>query len=186
MKEFEIVLKKLIEAESEIERLKNELKALKPKSTIVGKYVSKNISDIAVDDSLSNIEKVSQILEIQSNKSTLDISKLLNTSSRTIQRIRKSLGKTYKSTNEIKKPNEYKTKTYLIKNSRNSMYKIGRSSDPKKRERTLQSEEPLIKIVKTWDKNIESELHNLYKDFRVRGEWFNLSKVQVRYICINY
>ncbi len=77
-------------------------------------------------------------------------------------------------------------KTYLIKNSRNGFYKIGRSKDPLKRERTLQSEEPLIKIVKIWDKNIEKELHNKYKEYRLRGEWFRLNKVQVKYICTHY
>ena len=78
------------------------------------------------------------------------------------------------------------TKTYLIKNRRNGFYKIGRSKHPLKREQTLQSEEPDIVMVKTWDKDIESLLHKDYKDYRVRGEWFELSKAQVKYICTNY
>ena len=78
------------------------------------------------------------------------------------------------------------TKTYLIKNRRNGFYKIGRSKDPLKREQTLQSEEPDIVMVKTWDKDIESLLHKDYKDYRVRGEWFELSKAQVKYICTNH
>ena len=77
-------------------------------------------------------------------------------------------------------------KTYLIKNGRNNLYKIGRSKNPLNREKTLQSEEPLIKIVKLWDKNIERKLHKEYNQYRVRGEWFKLSKVQVKYICTNY
>ena len=78
------------------------------------------------------------------------------------------------------------TKTYLIKNRRNGFYKIGRSKDPLKREQTLQSEEPDIVMVKTWDEDIESKLHIEYKDYRVRGEWFELSKAQVKYICTKY
>tara|TARA_B110000285_G_scaffold136417_1_gene152796 strand:+ start:43 stop:930 length:888 start_codon:yes stop_codon:yes gene_type:complete len=78
------------------------------------------------------------------------------------------------------------TKTYLIKNRRNGFYKIGRSKDPLKREQTLQSEEPDIVMVKTWDEDIESKLHIEYKDYRIRGEWFELSKAQVKYICTNY
>lgn len=78
------------------------------------------------------------------------------------------------------------TKTYLIKNRRNGFYKIGRSKDPLKREQTLQSEEPDIVMVKTWDEDIESLLHNDYKEHRIRGEWFELSKAQVKYICTNY
>ena len=78
------------------------------------------------------------------------------------------------------------TKTYLIKNKRNGFYKIGRSNNPKRREKTLQSEEPDIVMVKVWDENIESKLHKKYNKQRLRGEWFDLNKVQVRYICTNY
>ena len=73
-----------------------------------------------------------------------------------------------------------------MKNRRNGFYKIGRSNDPKKRERTLQSEEPDIVLVKVWDKNIENNLHRNYNKQRLRGEWFDLSKIQVRYICTKY
>ena len=73
-----------------------------------------------------------------------------------------------------------------MKNRRNGFYKIGRSNDPKKRERTLQSEEPDIVLVKVWDKNIENKLHKNYNKQRLRGEWFDLSKIQVRYICTKY
>ena len=74
-------------------------------------------------------------------------------------------------------------KTYLMKDNHNGFYKIGYSKNPKFREITLQSEKPSIKMVKTWDKNIESLLHKKYHNNRVRGEWFDLTKVQVKYIC---
>jgi hypothetical protein len=77
-------------------------------------------------------------------------------------------------------------KTYLMKDKSNNFYKIGKSINPKHREHTLQSEKPTIEIVKIWDKNIEKKLHNLYNDYRIRGEWFNLNKVQVKYICTNF
>ena len=77
------------------------------------------------------------------------------------------------------------TKTYLMKNSRNGLYKIGKSITPLHREKTLQSEEPEIMMVKVWDDNIEDTLHKKYEKHRVRGEWFNLTKTQVKYICIN-
>jgi len=85
-----------------------------------------------------------------------------------------------------KKKEKSLKQTYLIKNKRNNLYKIGRSNNPKNREKTLQSEEPLIEMIKTWDEDIESKLHLEYKKYRVRGEWFNLSKIQVRYICTKY
>jgi hypothetical protein len=77
-------------------------------------------------------------------------------------------------------------KTYLMKDNHSGMYKIGFSNNPKKRERTLQSEKPSINMVKVWDKNIERELHILYSEFRIRGEWFSLSKLQVKYICTHF
>ena len=86
-------------------------------------------------------------------------------------------------TNKTNKANQ---KTYLIKNKRNGLYKIGRSTNPKRREGTLQGEEPLIELVKVWDLDIEKHLHSKYSENRVRGEWFNLSKIQVKYICQHY
>jgi hypothetical protein len=84
------------------------------------------------------------------------------------------------------KNNEKNTKTYLIKNNHTKLYKIGYSKNPKHRERTLQSQEPNIKMVKIWNKNIEKKLHKLYSEYRVRGEWFNLTPIQVKYICTQF
>ena len=99
--------------------------------------------------------------------------------------ITKSAKKLGTSIRAIQKSNT-NTKTYLIKNRRNGFYKIGRSINPLKREQTLQSEEPDIVMTKTWDEDIENKLHIEYKDYRIRGEWFELSKAQVKYICTNY
>jgi hypothetical protein len=85
----------------------------------------------------------------------------------------------------IKKTNIIK-KTYLMKDKHSGLYKIGYSKNPKFRETTLQSENPSIKMVKVWDKNIESFLHEFYKDFRIRGEWFKLTEIQVKYICLKF
>lgn len=84
----------------------------------------------------------------------------------------------------IKKLKNVKTesKTYIIKCEHTGYYKIGKSKNPHGREKTLQSEKPTVKIIKIFDKDIEKELHNTYKNQRVRGEWFNLSKIQVEYI----
>tara|TARA_R110000803_G_C11951411_1_gene317716 strand:- start:39 stop:1340 length:1302 start_codon:yes stop_codon:yes gene_type:complete len=77
-------------------------------------------------------------------------------------------------------------KTYLMKNRRNGLYKIGKSITPTHRERTLQSEEPEIEMVKVWEDNIEDRLHKKYSRSRVRGEWFKLTNTQVKYICVHY
>jgi hypothetical protein len=77
-------------------------------------------------------------------------------------------------------------KTYVIKNQENGLYKIGCSKKPKYREKTLQAETPNIKMIKIWNKNIENKLHKEYSKYRIRGEWFKLTKLQVHYICNHY
>jgi len=75
---------------------------------------------------------------------------------------------------------------YIMKDKSLGYYKIGKSSNPKQREKTLQAEKPSIKLIKIFKKDYESELHNKYKKQRKRGEWFDLNKVQVEYICKHY
>ena len=87
---------------------------------------------------------------------------------------------------DLQKNESVECKTYLMKDTTNNFYKIGYSTNPEQRESTLQSEKPTIKMVKVWDKFIEKELHEKYKDQRVRGEWFKLTPTQVKYICTHY
>lgn len=77
-------------------------------------------------------------------------------------------------------------KTYILKDNTNNTYKIGKSKNPLKREKTLQSEKPNLKLIKIFENNIEKELHELYKHCRLRGEWFKLNNVQLEYICKKY
>lgn len=79
-----------------------------------------------------------------------------------------------------------KQKTYILKDNNTGFYKIGKSINPKERERTLQSEKPTIKMIKEFKTDIESKLHKKYSEHRVRGEWFDLNNVQLKYICTNY
>jgi hypothetical protein len=78
------------------------------------------------------------------------------------------------------------SKTYIIKDSNTGLYKIGKSKNPIKRERTLQGEKPTLSIIKVFEKDIEKKLHDVYIKQRIRGEWFNLTPIQVRYICTHY
>ena len=77
-------------------------------------------------------------------------------------------------------------KTYIIKDCNTGLYKIGCSNEPLKREKTLQSEKPNIKIIKIFENYIEKELHKKYEKQRIRGEWFNLNEIQIKYICSHY
>ena len=69
---------------------------------------------------------------------------------------------------------------YLIQNLETSRYKIGVSKNPKKRIKQLQTgsgEE--LKLIHTFEtdnaRKIESALHNMYRQHKTMGEWFNLS-----------
>jgi hypothetical protein len=65
-------------------------------------------------------------------------------------------------------------KTYIMIDEATSLFKIGRSSNPTTREQTLQSIKPVIKLIATLDRDIEKDLHEEFKDYRVRGEWFRI------------
>ena len=73
-------------------------------------------------------------------------------------------------------------KTYLMYDDITKKFKIGKSYDPYKREKTLCSDRCSIYLVAYCDYDIESVLHSMYSEYRNRGEWFNLSTNQVH--CI--
>lgn len=77
---------------------------------------------------------------------------------------------------------ERETFIYIMKDENTGYYKIGRSVNPKKRERTLQSEKPTITLIFSARGLVEEEitLHNRYKDTRIRGEWFSLQDYEVQ------
>jgi hypothetical protein len=66
---------------------------------------------------------------------------------------------------------------YLMIDKNTGYYKIGRSKNPKIRETTLQSEKPTIEMIFSVESKMSDEkvLHDLFKDKRIRGEWFDLS-----------
>lgn len=65
---------------------------------------------------------------------------------------------------------------YLMLNKRNGLVKIGKSKDPRYREKTLQSDEPEIEIIGAWPApaTLEKDLHKKFAHKRKRGEWFEL------------
>ena len=73
-------------------------------------------------------------------------------------------------------------KTYLMYDDITKKFKIGKSYDPYKREKTLCSDRCSIYLVAYCDYDIESVLHSMYSEYRGRGEWFSLSTNQVHYI----
>ena len=76
------------------------------------------------------------------------------------------------------------TYIYLMKDERTELTKIGRSVNPSFRERTLQSDNPMIVLVGGWlgVSGDEKVLHGRYADRRFRGEWFDLSEENIQEI----
>lgn len=66
-------------------------------------------------------------------------------------------------------------KTYIMHDSTFNAYKIGRSINPKKREKTLGVQFPRITLFAVYNDDIELYLHKKYKHKRLRGEWFDLN-----------
>lgn len=79
--------------------------------------------------------------------------------------------------NPVSKYSDKFTKVYVMIDKNTGYYKIGRSSNPLKREKTLQSEKPTIELLFHHDARIsnEKELHDMFSDKRIRGEWFDLN-----------
>ena len=78
---------------------------------------------------------------------------------------------------------------YLMQDLSNKFYKIGVSKTPLYREKTLQSEKPNILMLftkafvsKLEAYNQEKEIQKKYSIFRIRGEWFNFSSLQLQEI----
>jgi hypothetical protein len=72
-------------------------------------------------------------------------------------------------------------KIYLAIDENTGYHKIGWSINPRKREKTLQSEKPTIFFlwVINGSKKDESYLHRLFSSKRIRGEWFDLDKQDI-------
>lgn len=75
------------------------------------------------------------------------------------------------------KQSAYEVFTYLMEDTRNGLIKIGKSKNPERREKTLQSEAPTVelRIAVPTASDFEYELHSNFAHLRRRGEWFELS-----------
>jgi hypothetical protein len=85
------------------------------------------------------------------------------------------------------KPRKVRTGYVYLLKADSGLYKIGRAIDPKNRGKTfgvqLPFEVDFVCTIKSDDyEALELELHEKFKDFRVRGEWFNLAPDDVEYI----
>ena len=89
-----------------------------------------------------------------------------------------------KNTPKSSKTYSKDTYIYLMIDYNTNYYKIGRSISPLDRERTLQSEKPTIELLDKWEASTYAEkmLHDYFNDKRIRGEWFDLTKNDLKII----
>lgn len=78
---------------------------------------------------------------------------------------------------------------YLMLNKNNGHYKIGISKSPSYRERTLQSQEPVLDLIfsklykqRSRAVSVEKILHSTFSEKRIRGEWFLLNEDDIKKI----
>jgi hypothetical protein len=78
---------------------------------------------------------------------------------------------------------EDKSSLYLMRHT-NGLTKIGKSVQPKARERTLQAEDPRLEMILCVEGQgyREKALHRIFDELRVRGEWFRLEDRHVDWI----
>mgnify|MGYP006436649675 FL=1 len=134
---------------------------------------------INLEEILFNINNLKDCITNEKNNINLKILNRLEE-----DRQKKIIENAFDHTKTVK--NFKKQVCYIIKDFNTNIYKIGKSIDPKKREKTLQSEKPTLKIIKIFKEDHEYELHKKYKRERIRGEWFKLSNLQIKYICEKY
>lgn len=70
---------------------------------------------------------------------------------------------------------------YLMRDTSLNYHKIGFSTKPAFREKTLQAEKPTIQLEHYWPGTWKAEqyLHTKFKDKHVRGEWFDLNHYDI-------
>lgn len=78
------------------------------------------------------------------------------------------------------------TKTYILEDASSNLYKIGKSSNVRKRASMLKCANPFISIFAIIDFDCEEELHKLFDGKRFEREWFRLSKEDIDFIVKNY
>lgn len=69
--------------------------------------------------------------------------------------------------------------TYLMRNGKYRLFKIGKSIDPHKRLKQLRTANPNIRLLAYGAGLKETELHLKYKDKRISHEWFRLNNKDI-------
>ncbi len=66
-------------------------------------------------------------------------------------------------------------KTYFIMESSTKLIKIGKSKDPERRIKDLQTSNPKeLKLILEIEGDYEKEFHNIFSGKRISGEWYDI------------
>jgi len=81
---------------------------------------------------------------------------------------------------EFEKP-EKQGYVYLMIDTVSGHHKIGYSTQPEVRERTLFADKPSVRLICAWEATRKEEtlLHERFADSRIRGEWFDLNTIDI-------
>lgn len=84
--------------------------------------------------------------------------------------------------------NEIPIYTYIVKDTRSNIYKIGQTSRLKQRISSLSTSNIYLEFIGYTNGDFELEIHNLFEDYRIIStrEWFNLSESQINEIFDKY
>lgn len=77
------------------------------------------------------------------------------------------------------------TYTYIFSDD-SCKYKIGKTTDIKKRFSALSIGNPTLKIIAIINRDVEEELHQHFRRKHIKGEWYDLSASDIDYIFTKY
>jgi len=80
----------------------------------------------------------------------------------------------------------YWFKTYLLRDNKTGMVKIGRATNVGKRLKQIKKINPSTELILVLNKNVELKLHHEYEHKREIGEWFNLTENDIINIKIKH
>ena len=166
------ILKCNVEAmEAKISELKSEIKDLK----------SENRS---LKSDIEYLECQNKVLRINNENLESDIMDYKVRVKYTTQKYNEDTKMTKSFINSLVKTNTLSSehKTYLMYDDVTQKFMIGKSNDPYKTEKELVSCRCSIYLVAYCDYDIVSVLHSMFSEYRNRGDWFNLSTIQVDWI----
>ena len=85
----------------------------------------------------------------------------------------------------IKKGNA-RAHTYFIRRGSDGAVKIGRSVDPLKRLKQLQTaNDETLQLIGVLTTDVESQLHSLFAHLSIGGEWFEANDLLLEFIAVN-